>query len=199
MLEIEDPTELAKEDEEMEEPVSSFVSTTENFVDDDDLQESLKRARRLTQKSKARAATNSIQAIATATREARLRDEEAERTEEQPAGGLVISATTEFIRDLDDSALLTNSGDFPTSRIPSQPKAFSEIRNENGGENDKEGDEDEVMADYVAERTPMSEKESFSRGSSVEPSNSESVRSQALSFLFVCFRKLTFHCASFRF
>jgi len=94
---------------------------------------------------------------------------------------VVISATTEFIRDLDDSALLTNTGDFPTSRAPTQPKAFSEIRRENGAGKDAEDDEDmddkdDVMADYVAERTPMSEKESFSRGSSVEPSNSESVR-----------------------
>jgi len=86
VLEIKDPTELAKEDEEMEEPASSFVSTTENFVDDDDLQESLKRARRLTQKTKARAAVNSIHTIATATREARMRYEEAERNEERPTG-----------------------------------------------------------------------------------------------------------------
>jgi len=177
MLEIDDPSELAREDEPQEER-SGFVTTTENFVDDDDLQESLKLARRQILQSKNK--TRGISAAAAVALAARRAGEVERKEEEQQQGaGLVISATTEFIRDLGD----TEQGGVQADLRP---------RPANGGAPQGDKQEDEIMADYTREKTPSEHGDTppSSRGGSVEPAPVQEV-----SFLLVMlFFFLIFYC-----
>jgi len=134
-MEIVAPSELTKDENEENENDTSYVPTQENFVDDDDLQEALKRARRIQLKKKD---TSSVVAVAEAARQARLK--EASETEEASKTGkeLVISATTEFIRDIDETYL-----DARTIQI------VNPITKNDKRESSAEPGADEVMEDYL--------------------------------------------------
>jgi U4/U6.U5 tri-snRNP-associated protein 1 len=79
-------------------PAKSFDE--ENFVDDDDLQQSLARARRMAIKKKKSTKRMTPEDIANSIAQQRATEQEQDNAEDTESGGLVISDTSEFVNSL---------------------------------------------------------------------------------------------------
>ncbi|KAG2184780.1 hypothetical protein INT43_000693, partial [Umbelopsis isabellina] len=78
----------------------------ENFVDDDDLQQALARARRVAIKKKQSTKRMTAEDIANSIAQQRAAEQEQDNAEDTESGGLVISDTSEFVNSLSMDAVI---------------------------------------------------------------------------------------------
>ncbi|RIA92964.1 SART-1 protein [Glomus cerebriforme] len=109
-----------------------------SFVDDDDLQQALARARKMATKKVAKTNVEEIARILTETRNEPIEDDET------PGEGLVISDTSEFVRSLTVAPTITQPVE--AVQIPVQPSKPEPVEEEK-----EEGEADDVEMDEATE------------------------------------------------
>ncbi|KAJ3401079.1 hypothetical protein HDV05_000697 [Chytridiales sp. JEL 0842] len=105
-----------------------------NFVDDDDLQEALSRARKVTLKKTLKMRPEDI---ANSVEQAALIEQEAE--DDDATGGLVLSATSEFVNNLSNiGTSVKEPTPTPIAQATTRPPAASEAMDVDGEDSDSE-------------------------------------------------------------